>query len=73
VDPNEKGQFDPALVPSWLQTAARLQCRIGLNDQPFLTDGEDRATVKQVEDMLAAIVAEKTRGWMDTLDPIVGV
>ena len=73
VDPNEKDQFDPALVPDWLKTAARLQCRLGLNDQPFLTDGEEEATVKQVEDMLASIVASKARGFMDTLDPIVGV
>ena len=56
VDANEKDQFDPALVPDWLKTAARLQCRLGLNDQPFLTDGEEKATVKQVEDMLAHIV-----------------
>jgi hypothetical protein len=73
LDPNEKGQFDPALVPSWLQTAARLQCRLGLNDQPFLTDGEDKATVKQVQDMLSHIVADKSRGFMDTLYSIVGV
>jgi hypothetical protein len=73
VDPNEKGQFDPALVPDWLQTAARLQCRLGLNDQPFLTNGEETSTIKQVEDMLAHIVADKSRGFMDTLDPIVGV
>ncbi len=73
VDPNEKDQYDPTAVPDCLQTAARLQCRLGLNDQPFLTDGEDKATVKQVEDMLVHIVADKSRGWMDTLDAIVGV
>jgi hypothetical protein len=71
VDANEKNQFDPALVPDWLKTAARLQCRLGLNDQPFLTDGEEKSTVKQVEDMLAHIVvASKARRWVDTLDPL---
>ncbi len=58
--------------PDWLKTAARLQCRLGLNDQPFLTDGEEKSTVKQVEDMLAHIVAKKSRMWLDAIDPLVG-
>ena len=72
VDPNEKDQFDPALVPDWLKTAARLQCRLGLNDQPFLTDGEDKATIDQVKDMLDNIVAKKVRLWFEALDPMTG-
>jgi hypothetical protein len=44
---------------AWLQSAVR--------------HGEEKSTIKQVEDMLAHVVASKARGWMDTLDPIVGV
>ena len=59
-------------MPDWLNTAARLQCRLGLNDQPFLTDGEDKATIDQVKDMLDHIVAKKARMWFDAINPLVG-
>ena len=55
------------------QDVGLVQCRLGLNGQPFLTDGEEKGTVKQVEDMLSSIIAKKARRWFDTLDPIVGV
>ena len=72
ADPNEKGQFDPDDVPTWLQKAARLQARLALNDQPFMTEGDDTPTTVAVEEMLAHIIASKARGWMDTLDPLTG-
>ena len=69
-DPNENGQYDPADVPDWLQRAACLPARLALNDQPFLSDGDDTPTTKAVEDMRAHIIASKALGWMDTLDPL---
>ena len=59
-------------MPDWLETAAKLEARIGLNDHPILKEGDESPTLDQIKAMVFSIVAMKARDLPEALGPLTG-
>ena len=72
IDPHDSKQSDLLDVPDWLETAAMMEARIGLNDHPFLKERDESPTLDPIKAMVFSIVAMKARDLPEALEPLAG-